>query len=195
VKFGFDIDDTLINLREHAFELYKKKLRKDLSSDVFHAIDRVEIHEPFGLTDSEGKAMWEKSLEEIYFTDCPLFPGAKEVLQEIENEGHEIYYITARPEEYGIRTREWMKEKGFPVKNDRFFFGMKDEEKVSIIKKLDLDVYVDDKPAVLHTLDETSTRLIVKDQSYNQEVNLERFNQWHEFAFLIQGEKTEHHEV
>ncbi len=28
MKFGFDIDDTLINLREHAFHIYNKKLNK-----------------------------------------------------------------------------------------------------------------------------------------------------------------------
>ena len=30
MKFGFDIDDTLINLREHAFNLYNKKLEKNV---------------------------------------------------------------------------------------------------------------------------------------------------------------------
>ena len=28
MKFGFDIDDTFINLREHAFHIYNKKLNK-----------------------------------------------------------------------------------------------------------------------------------------------------------------------
>ncbi len=29
MRFGFDIDDTLINLREHAFQLYNKKLNQE----------------------------------------------------------------------------------------------------------------------------------------------------------------------
>ena len=42
MKFGFDIDDTLINLRQHAFKLYNKKLNQDLSLDTFHTIPTVE---------------------------------------------------------------------------------------------------------------------------------------------------------
>ena len=75
-----------------------------------------------------------------------------EALQRLEEEGHEIYYITARPEEHGERTMEWMIDNGFPVHKDRFYYGMKDEDKVHIIKELELDYYFDDKPAVLETL-------------------------------------------
>lgn len=185
MKFGFDIDDTLINLREHAFMIYKKKLKRDLSQDVFHAINRVEIHEPFGLTDEEGKLMWESSLEEIYYTDCPAFPGAVEALRELEQAGHEIYYITARPKAHGERTSEWMKGKGFPVEKNRFFYGMLDHEKIETIEMLGLDYYVDDKPAVLETLTHTQTHLIVKDQSYNQDLQLPRLGSWNHFKNLI----------
>jgi|SRR5690625_1096087 len=185
MRFGFDIDDTLINLREHAFQIYKEKLKKDISLDVFHALDRVEIHEPFGLTDKQGNEMWHSSLEEIYYTDCPAFPGALEVLLELERDGHEIYYITARPKRHGIRTREWLKEKGFPVKDSQFYYGMEDHEKISIIKHLKLDYYVDDKPAVLDTLQQLPVKLIVKDQSYNQDVDVSRLIHWKDFQEIL----------
>ncbi len=57
MKFGFDIDDTLINLRQHAFNLYNKKLKKNIPLESFHALATVEIHEPFGLTAIEGKQL------------------------------------------------------------------------------------------------------------------------------------------
>ncbi|PAV28248.1 hypothetical protein CIL05_17940 [Virgibacillus profundi] len=185
MRFGFDIDDTLINLREHAFQIYKKKLNKDLSLDVFHALNRVEIHEPFGLTDEQGKDMWKSSLKEIYFTNCPAFPRAIEIITELDRLGHEIYYITARPKEHGERTKRWMKEQGFPVIDDRFFYGMQDNEKIHIIKDLKLDYYVDDKPAVLNTLTEDPVKLIVKDQSYNQDLEMDRIVSWNDFFELV----------
>lgn len=185
MRFGFDIDDTLINLREHAFRIYKQKLKKDLSIDVFHALKRVEIHEPFGLTDQQGKEMWTSSLEDIYYTDCPAFPGAIESLVKLEEDGHEIFYITARPKEHGMRTREWMKQKGFPIRDEHFYYGMEDHEKILIINDLELDYFVDDKPAVLNTLADTSVKLIVKDQSYNQDLDLDRLVNWKDFNKLI----------
>ncbi|MEK4497846.1 HAD hydrolase-like protein [Bacillus sp. FSL R12-0069] len=101
MKFGFDIDDTLIDLRQHAFHLYNKKLNKKVGLDVFHSLKTIEIHEAFGMTSEEGSHMWNSLLDEIYYTSCSPFPYAVETLQELERQGHEIYYITARPKEHG----------------------------------------------------------------------------------------------
>jgi uncharacterized protein len=186
MKFGFDIDDTLINLREHAFHIYNKKLNQNIPLDVFHQLERVEIHEPFGLTDEQGSEMWNSTLEEIYYTTCPPFPGAVELLQELDREGHEIYYITSRPREHGERTMEWMCALGFPIKKEQFYYGMQDEEKVHIIKELQLDYYFDDKPHVLNTLlEDSSTKVFVKDQSYNQLVKLPRIVDLSEIRSMV----------
>jgi uncharacterized protein len=178
MKFGFDIDDTLINLREHAFQIYNKKLNQNVEVDLFHALDKVEIHELFGMTAEQGSEMWSGSLEEIYYTSCPPYPDAVDVLQRLEREGHDIYYITARPEEHGERTMEWMIDNGFPVRKDRFFYGMKDEDKVHIIKELELDYYFDDKPAVLETLTNGSLNVFAKNQSYNKHLDIPRITDW-----------------
>ncbi|WP_394231689.1 HAD family acid phosphatase [Niallia oryzisoli] len=185
MKFGFDIDDTLINLREHAFHIYNKQLNTNISLADYHALKRVEIHEPFGLTDDEGKDMWNRTLEEIYYTNCPAFPDAVETLNKLVSEGHEIYYITSRPKVHGERTKEWMKNQGFPVRDDRFFYGMQDEEKVDIIKQLKLDYYFDDKPAVLNTLSSDSVKVIVKDQSYNRDIPLPRLINWSDLQRIL----------
>jgi len=187
MKFGFDIDDTLIDLRAHAFAIYNKKIRKNIPFEIFHTLERVEIHEPFGLTDTEGAAMWNNSLEEIYFTNCPSFEGALKVLQALAQKGHDIYYITSRPKQFCAQTKEWMEAQGFPIKEGHFFCGMQDAEKVTIIKELDLDVYVDDKPAVLETLHNIRTKVILKNQSYNQHVTLPRLHHWQDFLELIKA--------
>ena len=185
MRFGFDIDDTLINLREHAFNIYNKRLNQNVPIEIFHNLKRVEIHEPFGLTDLQGKEMWNNSLEEVYYTSCPAFPDAVETLQQLEKNGHEIYYITARPKEHGERTKVWLKENGFPVQEERFFYGMQDHEKVEIIKKLKLDYYFDDKPEVLNTLLNESIKIFLRDQSYNRHLNIPRIVNWSDLEEII----------
>ncbi|NRD80022.1 HAD hydrolase-like protein [Bacillus sp. BRMEA1] len=186
MKLGFDIDDTLINLREHAFHIYNKKMDQNVPIDVFRQLERIEIHEPFGLTDDQGKEMWNQSLEVIYYTSCPPFPNAIETLNELEKKGHEIYYITSRPKEHGERTKEWLKSQGFPVQYDRFFYGMKDAEKIDIINELKLDYYFDDKPEVLNTLlNESKTKVFVRDQSYNRQLNFPRILDWSDLKKVI----------
>jgi uncharacterized HAD superfamily protein len=185
MRFGFDIDDTLINLREFAFTIYNKNLNKKVPIEAFRELKRVEIHELFDLTEEEGKEMWNQSQEEIFYTSCPAYPDALEVLQRLESQGHEIYYITARKKEHGERTKSWMKEQGFPVRDDRFFYGMLDHEKVEIIKELKLDYYFDDKPKVLNTLLNESVKVFFKDQSYNRHIELPRIVNWSELEEVI----------
>ncbi|GGJ71254.1 5' nucleotidase, NT5C type [Virgibacillus salexigens] len=187
MKFGFDIDDTLINLREHAFLIYREKLNMQLPMESFYSLQRVEIHEPFGLTDEEGKKLWENTLETIYYTDCPIFPGALKTIQDLKYSGHDIYYITARPHKHGERTKVWLREQGFPIEDDKFYYGMKDNEKINIIHQLNLDYYVDDKPTVLRTLKNMDTTPIIKDQSYNKEYReATRLFHWSEFKHMYE---------
>ena len=190
MKFGFDIDDTLINLREHAFQIYNTNLNQNVQIDLFHALDKIEIHELFGMTAEEGSEMWNSSLEEIYYTSCPPYPDAVETLQNLEKEGHEIYYITARPKEHGERTMKWMIEQNFPVHKERFFYGMNDEDKVHIINDLELDYYFDDKPAVLETLGDSKLNLFAKTQSYNKHLDMPRISNWSELFNLLIKEKN-----
>ncbi|MBN6888643.1 uncharacterized protein ACUXCC_003601 [Cytobacillus horneckiae] len=181
MRFGFDIDDTLINLREHAFHIYNRKLNQTIDLNEFHKLNTLEIHTLYGLSDIEGKEMWNDSLEEIYFTDCAIFSGALDFLKELEQQGHEIFYITARNKAYCRKTKEWMIKQGFPVKDGNFYCGMKDHEKINIIQKLSLDYYFDDKPEVLNTLTDESVSCFVKDQSYNRAMNLPRLVDWSEY--------------
>jgi uncharacterized protein len=190
MRFGFDIDDTLINLRGHAFELYKQKLGQNIEEDVFRALSTPEIHTPFGLTDEQGKDLWNSSREEIYFTSCPPYPYAVEVLQELVQLGHELYYITARSQEYCQRTMEWLQKNGFPVQADRFYCGMEDEEKVHIIERLELDYYFDDKPAVVNTLSRLKLKVYVRNQSYNTHLDIPRITSWHELRDIIHVSKS-----
>lgn len=185
MKFGFDIDDTLINLREHAFRLYQQKLNRQVAPERFQELNCVPIHSLFGLTQEEGGRMWSDLREEIYYTDCPPFPHAVETLQELVRLGHEVYYITARMPEHCERTKAWIEQAGFPVQEGRFYCGMGDTEKVQVIEKLGLDFYFDDKPAVLNTLTELPLRVYVRDNSYNRHLDLPRIVSWSELLDIV----------
>lgn len=186
MKFGFDIDDTLINLREHAFHIYNEKLGQQVQLDKFHELNRVEIHELFGMSDEAGSKMWNETLEQIYYTNCPTYPDAVETLVALQEQGHEVYYITARPTEHRERTMKWLAEQGFPVVEERFYCGMKDQAKVNIIRDLQLDYYFDDKPDVLNTLTDDTLKVYVKTQSYNQHLTIPRLTNWLELKRIVE---------
>jgi uncharacterized protein len=190
MKFGFDIDDTLINLREHAFHLYNKKLKQSLPLETYNVIPTLEIHRPFGLSDQEGSRMWKDSLEEIYYTDCSPFPFAVEMVKDLVKEGHEVFYITSRPREHCERTKNWILKAGFPVLEGSFYCGMQDSEKIKIILEIGLDYYFDDKPAVLETLADSNLKVYAKDNSYNKHLPLLRIHCWSELKNIIKQSRN-----
>ncbi|QMV42486.1 5' nucleotidase, NT5C type [Cohnella cholangitidis] len=185
MKFGFDIDDTLLNLREHAFRIYNVKLNKQVGMEAFHALTTIPIHEAFGLSAEEGKQLWNLHRDEIYYS-APPFDDAVEALQELEKQGHEVYYVTARSAEYCERTKDALVRTGFPVQESRFYCGMADSEKIHIIRKLGLDYYFDDKPAVLDTLTELDMAVYCKDNPYNQHLDFPRIVNWRELLEIAQ---------
>jgi len=185
MKFGFDIDDTLLNLREHAFRIYNEKLNRQVDLSVFHALNCIPIHEAFGLTSEEGKQMWDLHREEIFYT-APPFEGAVEALKELDRRGHEVYYVTARTAVHCERTKISIEHAGFPVREGRFYCGMADHEKVRFIRELELDYYFDDKPAVLETLRELELAVYAKDNSYNRHLELPRIVHWNDLLELAE---------
>ncbi|WP_010174510.1 5' nucleotidase, NT5C type [Bacillus coahuilensis] len=185
MKIGFDIDDTLISLREYAFHHYNKILEKNVSIEQFNSLPTLYIHEPFGLSSEEGKNLWLTNAEHIFFTNCPPYEGVVDLLHKLVHHGHEIYYITSRSKEYCQKTYDWMKLNNFPIEQGRFFCGMEDHEKVDIIESLSLDYYFDDKPTVIETLTESKTKIYVKDQSYNKHLAVPRINDWQELKNIF----------
>ncbi|WP_239618121.1 5' nucleotidase, NT5C type [Cohnella mopanensis] len=184
MKFGFDIDDTILNLREHAFRIYNVKLNRQVGIDAFRALTTIPIHEAFGLSVEEGRQLWNEHRDEIYYS-APPFDDAVQTLQELEGQGHEIYYVTARNPEHCERTKSALIKAGFPVQDDRFYCGMADSEKVHILRKLGLDYYFDDKPAVLDTLSELEMFVYAKDNPYNRHLNIPRIVNWCELLEII----------
>jgi uncharacterized HAD superfamily protein len=184
MKLGFDIDDTLLNLREHAFRIYNVKLNRQVEIDRFHALTTIPIHEIFGLTVEEGRKLWNTHREEIYYS-APPFADAVQVLQELTRLGHEVYYITARTAEHCQRTKEAMIRLGFPMHEERFYCGMGDSEKIHVIRELGLDYYFDDKPAVLDTLSELDLYVYAKDNAYNKHLDIPRIVNWSELLDIL----------
>ena len=66
---------------------------------------------------------------------------------------------------------------------------MNDEDKVHIIKDLELDYYFDDKPAVLETLRDQPLKLYAKTQSYNKHLDISRIEHWTELNDILECTK------
>jgi uncharacterized HAD superfamily protein len=116
------------------------------------------------------------------YRNLPLLSGTKEALNAIVANGHEIMYVTNRPE-YALRdTIAALKEHNFPFRKQLIFAKGK---KSPIIKEKNIDVFIDDSPRTITEIT-ALTRATIYCRSYPFNEYLDdtfftRVNSWDEF--------------
>lgn len=182
LKIGFDIDDTLNNVRFRAAEIFNRELSLSIETNEVLNHSNIHLYSLFGLSELKGKELWKKHQNEIYSTNIPL-DSSVECLNQLFREGHQIFYITARSntKENVLMTKEWLKTNGFPFHESRFYIGMKDEEKAKIVTDLNLDLYFDDKPSVLSVFENnksTKPLIVKRSHTYNEHLSFPSVSDW-----------------
>lgn len=117
-----------------------------------------------------------------------LLEGAVEGLSAIDAAGHDIFYITNRPP-YAIEdTKISIAKAGFPQQHNLHFAK---GDKAPLIKKFNIDVFIDDSPTTVARLAaNTRAQIYCRNYKFNEHLDdndgkwFRRVNNWSEF--LIQ---------
>jgi len=154
--------------REEITSYYWHKCIDGLEEDVFWE----EFHK-FG---QEGHG----------YLNLPMVEGALDGLNNIVSSGHEIVYITNRPEYTLEDTKEALLVWDFPFR-DRLIFGSPASDggsKSPIINEHNVDVFIDDSPRVIADISvNTNARIYCFDYPFNQHIDgrFTRVSSWEEF--------------
>ena len=140
-KIAFDIDDTITDsssvIKRHIIEYNKNNIDKQLPIEKMDLILR-------GFFDHELIDDFFKKNTFKMSSECELREDAKEIINKLSSEGHEIYIITARSDEYYGNTYEYCKNyldsKG--VKFNKIITSQL--FKVKTCKEEKIDIMVDD---------------------------------------------------
>lgn len=107
LNLGFDIDGVIANFTQPLIDVIKENYNVHLNiSDIY----TFDLNIVLGITKNEGNQLVNQTLKK----DLPLNPGAKETLERLSREGHNIYLLTGRYEYLRDITQSWLKEKGVP---------------------------------------------------------------------------------
>ncbi|MBO8172647.1 MAG: hypothetical protein H0Z33_12265 [Bacillaceae bacterium] len=187
MNIGVDIDGTIKRTQEAAIAVFNEELGRDISLDD---IQEFYLDKAYGLTAQEGRKLWRKLEHKIYQRGVPL-EGAAHLLTELDEQGHTIYYITARPGKPHLKeiTRAWLIDYGFPFRENRLHMNAWD--KAEVARKLAIDLFFEDAPQHIERLTEKGIPTIVVDAVYNQGVHpeLPRISDWHDVREYL----AEHH--
>lgn len=189
LKLGVDIDGTIKDTHTAAINVFNREFQKELCPEE---VTEYYLDRPYGLSKEEGMKAWEKLESEIYEIGVPL-KNASKVLSNLASQGHEIYYITARPDKENIRriTKNWLLRHGFPLQEDRLLMGIEQKEKVAI--KLGIDLFFEDAPNHLEGLVRDKVHVIVSDCVYNRDYmpELPRLTDWNQVYEIVEQKLKE----
>jgi uncharacterized HAD superfamily protein len=185
MKIGIDIDGTIKDTHKAAVEVYNKEFGKQVHIDD---VPDFYLDKPFGLTPQEGRKTWRRLEEKIYTLGLPL-PHASEVLNQLVRDGHEIYFITARPGMEKIRrvTKLWLKKHSFPYNGNNLY--MNSINKAKVAKKIGIDLFFEDAEEHLNKLVSGNVPTVIVDACYNRDLHpdLLRITDWRDVYEIVEN--------
>lgn len=167
---GFDVDGVVAEFVRPYIKLLNSLSDLQLPDASYDYPTTWDFAERAGVEARDIKEAWRQITTTSFFANLLPMNGARSVLRTLkclEHEGHNVYFITARPgPEAKVQTEAWLDVWGFSRATVLIA-----AEKGPLAKALKLDYFVDDKPEncldVYHAI--PTCAVYMNDQPYNRE--------------------------
>ena len=182
MKIGIDIDDTITCMSE----IYYSQMQKwylenedgNVNNSFFQSKDIYNCLEDFS-------SFWDKFVEYKIF-NVNIRDGAREVIDKLISEGHEIYIITARSnrdsENYIERSKNWLDKNDIHYKEAHFNSKGKRQKMID----LGIDVMIDDSKDVMDNAIDSGVKGIIMNTFFNTDYNkCNRAYTWYDVYYYI----------
>ena len=170
MKIGLDIDGVIYNT-ENSFR-YKAELY-----DLLELNKKGTINNEFWAQHRyDWKEKQQKEFKQKYFLELskntPLIPGAKEVIEILKKDGHELIIITARGFFEIKEMKNVMEEKFFKdsLNFSKYYWAV--QNKVEVCKNEKVDTMIDDSPIICKEMKQTRIKTL-----YFRDVNREKIEE------------------
>lgn len=190
MKIGIDIDNTLTKVQEKLNKAtfdYANSLGKNIKDcnismkDINN--DGDTYRKKFKFNNEELKYFLKEIQENITNNASPR-ENAKEVIDKLKNDGHQIYIITARDSEF--HDDPYMYSKNWLDKNKIYYDKLivNARNKKDVCKKEEIDLFIDDQPNnCLQILNAGIKAIMITDNDDNFDgiINLKNWNDIYNF--------------
>lgn len=190
MKIGIDIDNTLTKVQEKlnkaAFD-YANSLGKNIKDcnismkDINNDGDTYRKNFKFN---NEELKYFLKEIQENITNNASPRENAKEVIDKLKNDGHQIYIITARDSEF--HDDPYMYSKNWFDKNKIYYDKLivNARNKKDVCEKEEIDLFIDDQPNnCLQILNAGIKAIMITDNDDNFDgiINLKNWNDIYNF--------------
>lgn len=179
MRYGIDLDGVCFD--------FLNAFRTRINSAFNTNIQEEEITSYFwfdgnDVTEDQFWSEFHKFGQEGGYRHLDVLPGTLDALQRIVSEGHQIYYITNRPEYARQDTIDALEEHDFPFRKN-LFFALGD--KPPLINKLKIDVFVEDSGRTIEKVaKQTDAAIYCVDYPHNKGIvgrKIFRIRDWDDF--------------
>lgn len=165
MRIGLDIDNTICDTDESVVKVINKYGYKFSLDDYKH--------------NNFDNSFLYKHIAEIQ-ENAKLKDNVKEVIDKLREEGNKIYLITYRNDFYGNDYKKITER--FLEKNDLIVDGVyyKCTDKSVMCKKLNIDLFIDDKIVHCKEVSNISIDTLIFDSNYNKDASFKRVRNFKE---------------
>lgn len=180
MRIGVDIDGVVSD----SYPVWLQELNRHYGKNIPHVED-YDMHLAFDVTMEDMNDFFETNVERLLMMPEPI-AGAKEGIETLLQEGHEVIYITARTLEQKDLTVRWFALREIHHEHVLFTgFG----SKVDFVKQWEIEAFIEDYQVNAKLISECGVPVFLLDASYNQEElppGITRCHSWDEIITGIQ---------
>jgi FMN phosphatase YigB (HAD superfamily) len=162
MHIGFDFDNTIVSYDA----LFHKVAKEQALIDDSIPVNKLAVRDYLRATGRED--IWTKMQGYVYgarMQEAEAYPGALQVMKKLKNSGHTLTIIShktrhpylGKPYDLHVAARRWIEnylcdQAGALISDQHIYFELTKEDKIARIAKSNCDVYIDDLPEILLTL-------------------------------------------
>lgn len=183
MRIGVDIDGVVSD----SYPFWLTELNLHFGKNI-KVIDDYEMHLAFDVTRDAMNDFFVSNAEHLLITPKPI-TGAKEGIETLLRQGHEVIYITARTSEERDVTVRWLTMCGIPYEHEHVLFAGF-SSKLELVKHWKIEVFIEDYQVNAKLIAESGVPVFLLNASYNQQelsTGITRCQSWDEILEGIQA--------
>lgn len=194
MNIGIDIDNVISNFDEELLKEYIKHDKELRNSGIINQNAKYIRNDMFDWSKEEDETFYKENIERIA-KNLKVIEGAKEYIDKLKEDGHNIYIITGRDngdysDPYNM-TKEWLQENNIYYDKLIFTDAYDKSQKSKECIKNNVEIMIDDSASICKDCVESGITTLIMDKPYNREENITRVKNWKEIYEYITNYKKE----
>lgn len=190
MKIGIDLDETTLNLIDPLIEYHKEKTGKKLEREDFESFYLSDI---LSISKEEEWIYLDEFYNSDYFDKILPLQNSINVLKEL-SKNHEIFFITARPENWREKTEKWLsKFVDFPHKlilTSNMHKNEPGKKKFEVCEEKSIDIFIEDDHNYALGCANVGVKTFLLNKPWNRKINhknITRVDNWNEIHGILKN--------